>query len=403
MHKKSSTLHLSALAALLVCAAAAPAAAAPTLAPVRDRNYAIELYDGVALGSVALVGMGGAGVALASDSAGTLINVAAPAMRLTTDTDSWNWGFHIDYLNADGSSDYANTGLGLMSGGTSIFTGGLSLRVHNWAAAVTATDLSTGIPTQPGQTPLYASTVRFQLALAKWIPQIDLAVGLALQVADFDLYPECIDTATCTDLFGMTGNGIEAGALWTPRMKDFRIGAAYAAPINGNGVSYQGCDPNNCDGFILPDSVVSAWRASIGGAYRWSSTGWNQLVGGFFRDERSLTVALDLVVTGALDNAYGLEAFGQHELERSGRDIAWSPRGGAEFELFPGRLRLRAGSYWEPQRYDGVPGRLHGTFGIELRLLQFNVLDVPRRGRISVTGDVAEGYRNIGFSVGFWH
>ena len=393
----------SALAMLLVCGLAAPAAADPMVSPVVNRNYAIELYNGVALGSTALVGMGGAGVALANGSAGTLINVAAPAVRLTTDTDSWNWGFHVDYLNADGSSDYANTGLGLQAGGTSIFTAGLSLRVHNWAAAVTATDLSAVVATAPGQVPLYSSTVRYQVAIAKWIPQLDLAAGLALQVADFDLYPECTDQTPCPDLFSITGNGIEAGALWSPRMRDLRVGVAFATPIHGGSVSYQGCDPANCDGFILPETVLSAWRASIGGAYRWAATGWNQPVGGWFRDERSLTVAADLVVTGAADNAYGLEAFGQHELERSGRDVAWSLRGGVEYECFPGRLRLRAGSYWEPGRYDGVPGRLHGTFGIELRLLQFDVLDVPRRGRISVTADLADKYRNIGFSVGFWH
>ncbi|HUJ59850.1 MAG TPA: hypothetical protein VLX92_15205 [Kofleriaceae bacterium] len=399
----SITFHRCTLAAVLVCGAAARAAAGPALAPVTDRDYAIELYDGVALGSTALVGMGGAGVALASDSAGTLINVAAPAVRLTTDKDSWNWGFHVDYLNADGSSDYANTGLGLQEGGTSIFTAGLSLRIHDWAAAVTVTDLSVGVATQPGQPSLYSSTVRYQLALAKWIPQIDVAAGIALQAADFDLYPDCTDQMPCMDLFGVTGDGFEAGAIWSPRMTSLRIGANYAAPIDGGGITYQDCDPTNCEGFILPDSVVSAWRASLGVAYRFAPTAWNQLVSGYFRDERSLTVALDLAVTGAEDNAYGLEAFGQHELEPSGRDLAWSPRGGVEFECFPGRLRLLAGSYWEPQRYDGVPGRLHGTFGVELRMLQFNLLKVPRRGRISITGDLAEGYRNIGVSVGFWH
>ena len=44
----------------------------------------------------------------------------------------------------------------------------------------------------------------------------------------------------------------------------------------------------------------------------------------------------------------------------------------------------------------------HGTFGFELRVFEENVWG-PRRGRISFTGDVAERYRNIAVSVGFWH
>ena len=89
-------------------------------------------------------------------------------------------------------------------------------------------------------------------------------------------------------------------------------------------------------------------------------------------------------------------------LERSGTHTSVSVRGGAEYEWVPGRLRVRAGSYWEPGRFDGVSGRLHGTFGIEARVLQFWLFG-QRRGRITLTGDVASGYKNLGLSIGFWH
>jgi len=42
--------------------------------PITDRNYAIDLYDGVAIGNTAMVGMGGAGAALINGTAGALIN-----------------------------------------------------------------------------------------------------------------------------------------------------------------------------------------------------------------------------------------------------------------------------------------------------------------------------------------
>ena len=116
-----------------------------------------------------------------------------------------------------------------------------------------------------------------------------------------------------------------------------------------------------------------------------------------------MTVAADVIVTGSSDNAYGLEAFGQHELQRSGRHRSLGVRGGAEYEWLPGRLRVRGGSYWEPGRFVGVGGRLHATFGVEVRAFQFWFWGTERRGRISLTADVADHYGNGGLSVGFWH
>src|SRR3954464_14967387 len=93
---------------VLALALAPPAAADPldTAPPITDTDYAIDLYDGVALGNTAQVGMGGAGAALVVGTAGTLLNASAPAVRQTTDTDSWSWDYHLDFLTATYSSDY---------------------------------------------------------------------------------------------------------------------------------------------------------------------------------------------------------------------------------------------------------------------------------------------------------
>ena len=137
---------------------------------------------------------------------------------------------------------------------------------------------------------------------------------------------------------------------------------------------------------------------------RWTigPTAWNQPITTVFRDERALTLAADLVVTGATRNGYGIEAFSMQQLQRSGRAIAVSPRGGAEYEWLPGRLRLRGGSYWEPSRFDGVGGRLHFTIGAELAVWEFPLFG-PHRLRLTFTADEAARYRNIGASIGFWH
>ena len=385
----------------LITVFAASAHADPETSPIVDSNYSIELYDGVPLGNSAVVGMGGTAMALAIGTAGTLFNPSAPAVKMTTDTDFWSWDYHLDYLNGTLSNDYDNNGF-VRENGTSVLTAGLGFRVWEIAIAGTATQqfapVEGTVMTPQGPVPVDASILRLQLALAMWVWPIDTAIGVSLVNARFDLVPQC---ENCDPLFEVSGVGVEAGATWAPASQDFRIGAAFSTPIYGADV--KGCDPMVCVGWILPESLVQAWRVAGGGAYRFAESGWNQLVGGHFRDEKSLTVAADVIVTGSTDNAFGLEAFGQHQLQRSGRNVSVGVRAGAEWELLPGRLRLRGGSYWEPSRFIGVPGRLHATAGIEVRVFQFMLWGKPRRGRITLTGDISSSYRNGGLSIGFWH
>jgi hypothetical protein len=390
---------------LVLCFAASTADAEPETSPITDSNYSIELYDGVAIGNTAVVGMGGATVALAIGTSGTLFNPSAPAVKPTTDTDKWSWDYHLDYLNGTLSTDYDNNGI-LAESGTSVLTLGFGLRIGEWAGAITAT--SQYVPVDAMYTlpngnmvPLVASALRVQFAVAHWVKRLDTAIGISSQAARFALAPDCSEDG-CYNLFTVGGGGLELGATWAPRRQSFRIGAAVASPIAG-GDTTSNCDPMDCVGWILPEKVVSPWRLAVGTAYRFSGSDWNQLVGGYFRDEKSLTLAADVVITGSSENAFGLEAFGQHELQRSGRHPSFSVRGGAELEYLPGRLRIRGGSYWEPGRFVGVSGRLHGTFGIEVRVFQFWFWGTQRRGRISLTADFAARYRNGGLSVGFWH
>ncbi|HEX5062055.1 MAG TPA: hypothetical protein VFV99_21950, partial [Kofleriaceae bacterium] len=68
---------------LVLVFAASRAGADPETSPITNSNYSIELYDGVALGNTAVVGMGGATVALAIGTSGTLFNPSAPAVKPT--------------------------------------------------------------------------------------------------------------------------------------------------------------------------------------------------------------------------------------------------------------------------------------------------------------------------------
>ena len=367
------------------------AAADPPVEPVTSRAYSIDLYEGFALGSSSLVAMGGAGAAKAIGSSGTLINPSAPAVRNTTDHGTWSWDYHLDYLDGSLSTDYDNAQIGMPKGTSArVVTAGLALRVRNWGGAITATAQTEGVAQ------VKAEALHVQLAFARWIPQLDLSLGGALNIGEFVL------TGGGGTLFQIGGSGLSGGAQWLPRMQDLRLGVAASTPIAGQNVTSDGCDPLDCQGYILPDEVYVPWRVVAGAAYRLAGTRWNQIVKTPFRDERALTAALDLVITGRSPDAYGLQAFGQKELERSGRHTSLSVRGGVEYEWLPGRLRLRAGSYWEPGRFVGVGGRLHATFGVQVRVFAFQAWG-PRRGSITLTGDLASRYTNAAVSIGFWH
>lgn len=362
--------------------------------PITDRAFAIDLYDGVALGNTTMVGMGGAGAARIIGTAGVLLNPSAIGVRSTTDLDPWSIDYHIDFLTGRYSEDYDNNGE-VADGGASLVTLGLGGRYHDWALAVTATGQDAEV--ERSSPALTAQALRVRAVLARWIPRFDLAVGGGVQSATFQLNP-----ASGPSLFSISGTGLIAGATWLPTQRSFRLAAAVESPIDGGQVSGD-CDPNNCNGYILPERVRAPWRLVAGGAVRIADSEWNQLIAGPFRDEKALTLAADIVISGATDNGFGLEAFGMRSLQPSGRDTVLGVRGGFEYEWLPGRLRIRGGAYWEPGRFEGVGGRRHTTFGADLRVLQFHLWRRVRRGRISFTSDVATRYRNAGISIGFWH
>lgn len=378
---------------LLVCALAGTARADNP--PIVDRNYAIDLYDGVAIGNTAMVAMGGAGAASINGTAGLLINPSAIAVRSTTDLDTWNWDYHLDVLTGKYSSDYDNNGV--VAGedsGASLVTGGFGLRYHDWSIATTTLIQSAPVP--GSTTALDASASRVQFILGNYQSRFDLAIGAGVQLASFAV------ADGNKKLFEVSGTGFILGATWLPQQANIRIGGAIDLPISGGEVTTSACDPTSCDGYILPNEVDAPARIVGGVAYRIGPTAWNQPITTVFRDERALTLSADLVVTGATRNGYGIEAFSMQQLQRSGRAVSVSPRGGAEYEWLPGRLRLRGGSYWEPSRFDGVGGRLHVTIGAELAIWGFDFFG-PRRLRLTFTADEAARYRNIGASIGFWH
>ncbi len=387
---------------LVIAAAAVGALVMPTAiavaedpVPITDRDWALDLFRGAALGSVRIVGMGGVQVALAEGSAGTLGNPASPAVRKATSTTWWDWDFHLDALEAVYASDFDNNGLVDDGRAQTNATAGLAGMYYGWGTAIVVSTQRDRLTDAAGDE-LTAIATLAKFAVANTWGDETWTVGAAIRVGT-------LDVTDVRPLFSITGGGLEAGALYRPHGENLRLGATLALPITGRDVDVAGCDPLDCEGHILPERVAAPWEIAAGVAWRRGPTRWNQVVGGKFRDERALIVAADLRLVGAVSDGMGLDAFGDDLWQRSGRHVSLGANTGAEWEAVPGRLRLRGGTYWEPGRFTDVRGRPHLTAGVEVGFFTFRFWWNKRyRLRLGVTGDFAPRFGNAGLSFGFW-
>jgi hypothetical protein len=119
-----------------------------------------------------------------------------------------------------------------------------------------------------------------------------------------------------------------------------------------------------------------------------------------------LLVSASLVITGQSPDAVGIESFLSQSTRRSGEQIVYSPRLGLESEVWPDILKLRAGTYLEPARLYEADSRVHGTAGLDLRLIRWSVFGIGPDDylwRLALSADVAERYFTWGIMVGGWY
>lgn len=402
---------------MLLAMAMAPAAAVAqeAFAPITSRDYTLDLHQGAVLGSGQTVGMGGTGVATGVGSAGSLFNPAQVAVRSDNSPAQFDWDWHFDYLSSAVGTDFDNNGIdqseeyGLFDG--PLITAGFVGQYFEWGLGATLVYYKHPIEQAP-DVELQPQTLVARLSLARSFLADELTLGLAFRGGQFSMLriaPGAGGVATLTDLFSISGAALEAGGLWRPRDRNVRVGVTGGLPVNSETVNVAACDPEDCEGYVLPERAALPWQVSVGAAWRRAPTAWNRKVATEWRDEKYLLLAADLVVTGHVPGGYGIEAFAASEkLQPSGRDVGISPRVGAEYEWVPGRFRIRGGSYWEPSRFrdpEGrdIAGRLHITLGLDLRVWSFCFWKERYRVRLSFTSDGAKAYGNGGVSIGFWH
>jgi hypothetical protein len=374
-----------------------------------NRNHTIDMHQGSAIGSSRIVGMGGTAVASAEGSSGILINPAAPGVRPSTSNDVWDWDFHFETRTPKFGSDFENNGIeDTASNIRPTLTAGLVFQYKEWGFGFSVLNSSTTNDQEMNGTSSLTTAADFvKLSLARHLLDGQVVVGGGIR--GVGLLLSSIDVSgQQTKLLELTGQSVEVGAVLKPNKSDYRLGASFSAPVLSTETSIENCDPLNCAGYIVPGKVKLPWQVAVGIASRRAKTPWNIQSKERWRDEKALRWGVDLILTGKTKRGAGLQAFGQHELQPSGRKTTFSLRGGVEYEWVPGRLRVRGGSYFEGSRFkdpegEDIPGRLHLTMGLEWRFWQFRFWGQHYRTQLSFWADGAEQYAASGISLGFWH
>jgi len=385
--------------ALVSCVLGSQRARAQEAFPsITGHDFNIDLFEQPALGSPRLIAMAGAVNSVAEGAAGLYTNPASAAVRPETHADKFAWNVYFNsYVPVDGQ-DSNNNGQAVTSVHRSLLgAAGLLLQYGNWGLSLDGGYTAHEIAPEAGGG-LGVRSFIGHVALARTFAGGDIAAGLGLRGGALNVYT-LMGGDTLFTSFGLSG---EAGVVWKPREQDFRVAFSGALPVNTASVNYK-CDPTDCDGYKLPNEAIVPWSATVGGAWRFGPTPWNHPIGGDYRDERQLTVAVDLTIVGAVNNGYGMEAFAAKQLQASGRNASFTPRLGLESEVIRGWLRLRAGFYDEASRFAETSARPHGTGGAEVRVFAFHFGGHERRVSVSIAGDFADRYKNGGLSIGFWN
>jgi hypothetical protein len=363
-----------------------------------DRNFSIDLFEQPAIGSPRLVAMAGAVDSVAEGAAGLFTNPASAAVRPETKSEKFAWNVYLNsYIPAQGQ-DPNNNGQPVTNVRRSLLgAAGILLQYGNWGLTLDAGYTSHEIGPEAGGG-LGARSIIAHLTLARTFLDDSIAVGLSARFGALNVFT-LGDEQTLFTRAGLSG---ELGIVWKPDEQNFRVSIGGGLPVYTGSVE-SSCDPLDCYGYILPSDSVVPWDMTLGAGWRFGPTPWNHEVDGAFRDERAVTVAVELSMIGAVSNGFGMEAFANKQLQPSGREVDVTPRLGVEGEIIPGWLRLRAGTYYEPSRFEGVSARPHGTGGGEVRLFAFHLGETERRVAVSFAGDFAARYKNFGFSLGFWN
>jgi hypothetical protein len=406
------------------------------------------------------LGYAGAFAATAEGVEGTAANAAAPAVR---ESHSHTWLDYdatagLSFPGAYGGTDFSNAGKrDERVNHFWLVNAGGQLQIGAWGMSLTGHVLQHELAGLGGTADLRLRYALVNGLVARAFAEGQIVVGAGVRgvVMDASQGPGTLIT--------MTGIGPQVGLVVRPDWERWRIGATLRAPVSGAPFGQGAASPGAAGRLVTPSSVVQPWELELGVAIQLGPRPLNPpwlnphdqeaptrerveaarasraaRDGGAARSgdddaqrraeevelrearERALALRKErargwprervlllasALVTGASEEAVALEGLLDQRRELVGRSATVSPRVGMESEPIVHRLVLRIGSYLEPSRFAGGSIRQHFTLGADVRLFEWDLFGlVPDASwRVTVAGDFAPRYQNLGLAAGLWH
>jgi hypothetical protein len=418
-------------------------------APISTNDYGVDLFQGPVLASARVTALAGAYTAIAEGSEGIPFNAAAASLRpaYSTTRDDFDLTGSITFSNLPilGAAsvigtDFDNNGQIGFHDPTFVWANaGFTIQHDQWGIGAIGSMQQYSLGAPPGAVGITDAVVRLfrvdSVASYGFFGE-RLHVGAGLRAVVFDAVDA---TGSEKLLFRSAGAGVQAGALWAPRDLPLRVGATVRSPVLESTNQDSGAD--KLGSFHVPARIELPWELEWGAAVQLGprplNVAWvdeDTLVGPAVERERRVTggqiepaykaarrilkrryaaiprekvlLSFSMLVTGPSGDAVGFESMLAQRVDRSGQRATVTTRAGAEAEVWPNRLQLRAGTYVEPTRFDESRARLHGTFGFDVRLFESTVWGLfPEHTsfRFTTGGDAARDYFGYSLAVGVWH
>jgi hypothetical protein len=427
-------------------------------------DYSVDLFQGPVLATTRITALAGAYTAIAEDTEGIPFNPAAASLRpgySTTKADYDLTGGITLPASVEGT-DFDNNGkVGFAYDNFYWVTAGGILRYDRLGLGIVGSfqNYELGVPGSPVPLPnsneviasVRARLVRLDPVISYGFLGDQLHVGGGLRFTGFY-------GVGATGVPGQPANNerllinantasLQAGAVWAPHALPFRVGGALRSPaisiLDDEGRIQPNAEGDRVVGNIfLPNRVELPWEVEGGFAVQlWKrpfnipwideatiprpdTERWRQrspdgtepepphlgarrmLKARYAQIPRErVLLSVSTLVSGPVRNAVGIESMLSQTVDRSGHSTVVTVRGGAEAEVIPNWLVLRAGSYVEPTRYSGGATRIHGTGGFALRVLRwsmFGLFDPDTLFRVSFAVDAARDYFGWGIGAGLF-
>ncbi|MBL0349632.1 MAG: hypothetical protein IPP68_04565 [Elusimicrobia bacterium] len=373
---------------LWVLAVAAPLRADLTGPPILDNNYRLAFNPNVAVGSSRKVAMGGAYTGIAEGVDSLWDNPVAAAFRRPSDESDWGYDLTVGSILLNGDDVDNNGNLTRAFHRNSLINAGALVRKSRVGIGFYIVNQRYDVGGPAGVESLAFNVGTLAVGWAS--PGENFFWGAGFRLAALESKPKGSRNLT----LHLSGSGGSVGTLWNPDRGPWRLGLSFSGPIrDDNQFPADATAPVVNNGLIIPRQVTLPVVASLGISYHFSR--------GTFWSDRPLQMGLQINAIAPTRGAVGVESFIEQRVQWTGEKRTYSYHLGGEEEIWPRRVRLRLGTYFEPSRFKGVKGRVHATGGFEVRLFHFNFIgghDVS----FSYAADSAARYFTQIVSVGFW-